>query len=115
MSITLHRRGDFFECDGEDALVVAKCLGITLTKRDGVPMCGVPYHRYQQTVRDLANAGYTVDVIVPVQRGIEQGAVVARSKSAPERPVAARAVVKAHKTGAAQTTRTKQDSDTGAK
>lgn len=101
MSITLHRRGDFFECDGDDAVVVSKCLGITLTKRNGVSMCGIPYHRYQAAVRDLGAAGHDVDAVLPM-RGIEQGAVVARSQSAPERPVAAKAVVKAHKAGAAQ-------------
>lgn len=35
-------------------------------------------------------------------RGIEQGAEVARPSSAPERPVAAQAAVKAHKAGAAK-------------
>lgn len=101
MTITLYRRGDFFECDGEDAVIMARELGLTLAKRDGKPMCGIPYHRFHQTVRDLGNAGYTVDAIIPAQRGIEQGAVVAPAPSAPEKPAAAKAVVEAHKPEAA--------------
>lgn len=101
MTITLHLRGDFFEADGNDALIVASVLGVTLTKRNGMSMCGIPYHRYQAAVRDLGEAGHDVDAVIPVQRGVEQGALVASASSAPERPVAARAAVKAHKRKAA--------------
>jgi hypothetical protein len=36
------RMGDFFEFFGDDAAEVSNALGITLTARGRVPMCGVP-------------------------------------------------------------------------
>lgn len=36
--------GDFYEVIGDDAPDVAAHLGITLTKRNGTPMCGIPVH-----------------------------------------------------------------------
>ena len=38
------RLGDFFELFGEDAREASRLLGLVLTQRQGVPMCGVPAH-----------------------------------------------------------------------
>ena len=38
------RLGDFFEMFFEDALKGSALLGLTLTHRQKVPMCGVPHH-----------------------------------------------------------------------
>ena len=36
------RLGDFYEMFFEDAKEASAILGLTLTKRHGIPMCGVP-------------------------------------------------------------------------
>ena len=38
------RLGDFYELFFEDAMEGAKLLNLTLTKRNSIPMCGLPYH-----------------------------------------------------------------------
>ncbi len=43
-TILFFRMGDFYEMFFEDAQRAAPILGVTITKRAGVPMCGVPYH-----------------------------------------------------------------------
>ncbi len=43
-TILFFRMGDFYEMFFEDAQKAAPILGVTITKRAGVPMCGVPYH-----------------------------------------------------------------------
>ena len=46
--ILFFRLGDFYEMFFDDARLVSKGLGLTLTSRSGdmarAPMCGVPYH-----------------------------------------------------------------------
>ncbi|RKQ88398.1 DNA mismatch repair protein MutS [Brockia lithotrophica] len=60
------RLGDFYELFFEDAEVVSRELGLTLTGRDGgserVPMCGVPYHSADQYLRQLLEKGYRVAI-----------------------------------------------------
>ncbi|MFQ3670919.1 MAG: hypothetical protein SNJ84_05620, partial [Verrucomicrobiia bacterium] len=43
-ALLLFRLGDFYEMFFDDAKVGASSLNLTLTKRNGVPMCGMPYH-----------------------------------------------------------------------
>ena len=38
--VVLIQMGDFFEAFHEDAVVVSRVLGLTLTKRRGTPMAG---------------------------------------------------------------------------
>ena len=42
--ILFFRLGDFYEMFFDDAVRAANILDITLTKRNEIPMCGVPYH-----------------------------------------------------------------------
>ena len=48
-AILFFRLGDFYEMFFEDAEIGARVLDIQLTSRskDGVPLCGVPYHSAQ--------------------------------------------------------------------
>ena len=46
----LFRLGDFYELFFEDAKEAAGLLNVALTKRNGVPMCGVPYHAAQRYI-----------------------------------------------------------------
>lgn len=61
------RLGDFYELFLDDALLGAKLLGITLTKRprgkDGdIPMAGVPYHAASTYVSKLIQLGHKIAI-----------------------------------------------------
>lgn len=84
-SLLFYRLGDFYELFLEDALVGAKILGITLTRRprgkDGdIPMAGVPFHAADRYISKLVDAGHTVaiceQVSDPNTKGIVQREVV---------------------------------------
>lgn len=59
-TILFFRLGDFYEMFFEDAVVAAEILGIALTKRQGVPMCGVPFHAADAYLAKLLRAGKKV-------------------------------------------------------
>ena len=42
--ILFFRLGDFYEMFFDEAVEVSRILNLTLTKRNDVPMCGIPYH-----------------------------------------------------------------------
>jgi len=58
----LFRLGDFYEMFFDDAKEASALLNVALTKRNGVPMCGVPYHAAHGYIRRLINAGRRVAV-----------------------------------------------------
>jgi len=60
--LLLFRLGDFYEMFFEDAKVAAEILRLTLTKRNGVPMAGVPFHAAPGYVRKLVRAGKRVAI-----------------------------------------------------
>lgn len=59
-ALLLFRLGDFYEMFFEDAQVGARILGLALTRRNGVPMCGLPYHAASSYIGRLLRAGYKV-------------------------------------------------------
>lgn len=66
-AIMLYRMGDFYETFGEDAVITAKILGITLTKRShgspgDVPLAGFPHHALDVYLPKLVRAGQRVAV-----------------------------------------------------
>lgn len=65
-AILLFRVGDFYETFSEDAVLVSKELGITLTKRnnggDMTPLAGFPYHALDNYMPKLVRKGYRVAV-----------------------------------------------------
>src|SRR3954453_24089673 len=60
--LLLFRLGDFYELFFEDAKEASGLLNVALTKRNGVPMCGVPYHAAQNYIAKLIKAGRRVAV-----------------------------------------------------
>lgn len=56
----LFRLGDFFEMFFDDAVVASRLLGLTLTKRQEHPMCGIPAHAVDTYVTKLLAAGKKV-------------------------------------------------------
>ncbi len=60
--LVFFRLGDFFELFGEDAREASHILGLVLTQRQGVPMCGVPAHNVQNYIGRLLRAGRKVAI-----------------------------------------------------
>jgi len=58
----LFRLGDFYELFFEDAKEASSLLNVALTRRNGVPMCGVPYHAAPAYIAKLIKAGRRVAV-----------------------------------------------------
>ncbi|WKC81074.1 DNA mismatch repair protein MutS [Borreliella tanukii] len=52
-AIIFFRVGSFYEMFFDDAIEASKLLNLTLTKRENVPMCGVPYHTSKEYIRKL--------------------------------------------------------------
>lgn len=52
-ALLLFRLGDFYEAFYDDAQILSKKLDLTLTKRQGTPMCGVPHHTVQNYIDRL--------------------------------------------------------------
>ncbi|HEX6766756.1 MAG TPA: DNA mismatch repair protein MutS, partial [Polyangiaceae bacterium] len=66
-AIVFFRLGDFYEMFGEDAVVAAPLLDLTLTSRnrgkpDEIPMAGVPHHAAHQYIGKLLELGYKVAI-----------------------------------------------------
>lgn len=65
--LLFYRMGDFYELFFEDAEIASKVLDIVLTYRGkkagrDIPMCGVPYHAYENYLVRLVKAGYKVAI-----------------------------------------------------
>jgi len=61
-ALLFFRLGDFYEAFHEDAVIVAKELDLTLTKRQDVPMSGVPYHSSEAYIDKLVSKGFRVAI-----------------------------------------------------
>ncbi len=61
-AILLFRLGDFYEMFFEDATRASAILEIVLTKRQGLPMCGFPYHNLEVQLPKLLAAGVKVAI-----------------------------------------------------
>ena len=61
-AILFFRLGDFYEMFGEDARLAAPLLGLVLTSRQDVPMCGVPHHNFKHYVAKLLRSGHKIAV-----------------------------------------------------
>jgi DNA mismatch repair protein MutS len=66
-AILLFRVGDFYETFGQDAIISANVLGITLTRRNNgsaseSELAGFPYHALDTYLHKLVKAGYRVAI-----------------------------------------------------
>ena len=61
-SLLFYRLGDFYELFYEDAVIASKVLGLVLTKRHDIPMCGVPWHSHESYLTKLIQNGYRVAI-----------------------------------------------------
>ena len=77
--VLFFRLGDFYEMFFEDALEVSRLLNLTLTSRQGQPMCGVPYHAARAYIARLLRAGKKIAIceqITEPGRGLIERQVV---------------------------------------
>ena len=58
--ILFYRLGDFYEMFFEDAKVAAGILNLALTRRNDMPMCGVPYHAAEGYIARLVKEAKVV-------------------------------------------------------
>lgn len=70
--LLFYRMGDFYEMFFDDAVVGAKILDLTLTKRgktqgDDIPMCGVPFHASEGYIARLIRAGHKVAICEQIE------------------------------------------------
>jgi len=61
-AVLFFRMGDFYEMFKSDAEEVSRILNLTLTKRHGIPMCGIPYHAAQNYIGRLLQAGKKIAI-----------------------------------------------------
>ncbi len=76
-TLLLFRLGDFYELFFEDAKAASGLLNLALTKRSGVPMCGMPYHAAQNYIAKLITAGRRVAICDQTSEP-QQGKIVTR-------------------------------------
>ncbi len=81
-SVLFFRMGDFYEMFCDDAKEVSRLLNLTLTKRQGLAMAGIPYHAVHNYVRRLLQLGKRVAICEQTElpkksgRGISKREVV---------------------------------------
>lgn len=66
-TILLFKLGDFHEAFGDDAVTIASALDMSITRRSGRPMPGVPSQHIANYCRQLMAAGHKVAITDPTQ------------------------------------------------
>jgi DNA mismatch repair protein MutS len=61
-ALLLFRLGDFYEMFFEDAQTGSQILNLALTARNGIPMCGLPFHAANSYIGKILRAGRKVAV-----------------------------------------------------
>jgi DNA mismatch repair protein MutS len=61
-ALLLFRLGDFYEMFFEDARAGAQLLNLSLTARNGVPMCGLPFHAANSYIARILKSGRKVAI-----------------------------------------------------
>ena len=61
-ALLLFRMGDFYEAFYDDATIICEKINLTLTQRQGIPMCGVPVNNLDTYVDKLIEKGFSVGI-----------------------------------------------------
>ncbi|MBU0952046.1 MAG: DNA mismatch repair protein MutS [Elusimicrobia bacterium] len=77
-AILFFRLGDFYEMFGDDALKASPVLEVVLTKRQTVPMCGIPYHSSSSYISKLIKKGFKVAICEQVEEPSQAKGIVKR-------------------------------------
>ncbi len=76
-ALLLFRLGDFYEMFFEDAQAGAQLLNVALTRRQNIPMCGIPFHAANGYIARLLKAGRKVAICDQMEEA-RPGALVKR-------------------------------------
>lgn len=72
--VVLFRLGDFYETFNEDAVIISKVLGITLTSRgkdeNRTPLAGIPYHALPNYMPKMVDAGLKVVIAEQMEEAV---------------------------------------------
>jgi DNA mismatch repair protein MutS len=75
-AVLFFRLGDFYEMFFEDAIEASALLDLTLTHRQGEPMCGIPYHAAKPYLARLLKHGKKVAICEQLtEPGVGKGLV----------------------------------------
>ena len=77
-ALLLFRLGDFYEAFYEDAALISKEIGLTLTARQGIPMCGVPFHTAESYIDKLIAKGFKIAIAEQMEDPKEAKGIVKR-------------------------------------
>ncbi|MBA3046429.1 MAG: DNA mismatch repair protein MutS [Candidatus Thermoplasmatota archaeon] len=71
-TVVFFRMGDFYETFGDDAVITARVLDITLTARghfkgEKMPLAGIPYHALDTYLHRMVKAGYKVAICEQIE------------------------------------------------
>ncbi|HTS16212.1 MAG TPA: DNA mismatch repair protein MutS [Verrucomicrobiae bacterium] len=61
-ALLMFRLGDFYEMFLDDAKTASQLLNLALTSRNGMPMCGIPYHAAETYIGKLLRQGRKVAI-----------------------------------------------------
>ena len=80
-AVLFFRMGDFYEMFEKDAKEVSALVNLTLTSRNGIPMCGLPYHAAPTYIARLLKSGKKIAICEQVSlpqggKGIAERKVV---------------------------------------
>ena len=76
--ILFFRLGDFYEMFYEDAKTAAPVLEIALTRRNNVPMCGIPFHAADGYLAKMIRAGLKVAICDQIEEPSAAKGIVRR-------------------------------------
>lgn len=77
-AILLFRLGDFYEAFHQDAVILSDVLDITLTKRQEVPMSGIPYHSFTSYIDTLLEKGHKIAIAEQMENSKDVKGLVKR-------------------------------------
>lgn len=66
-AVLFFRMGDFYEMFKTDAVEVSRLLNLTLTQRQGIPMCGIPYHAAGNYIARLLKLGKKIAICEQIE------------------------------------------------
>jgi DNA mismatch repair protein MutS len=76
--VLFFRLGDFYEMFADDALEVSHLLNLTLTSRNGLPMCGIPYHAARSYIARLLRLGKKIAICEQLTESVRGRGIIER-------------------------------------
>lgn len=77
-AVVLFRLGDFYEAFYEDAKALSKLLDLTLTQRQKIPMCGIPFFTVDNYIDELIKKGVKVAIVEQMENPKDVKGIVKR-------------------------------------